>query len=225
MKKITILLADDHLVVRQGLRALLATEPDFEVIGEAETGRQAVELTGQLHPNIVLMDIVMPSLNGLEATRQISKQFPESKVLILSSYDEDEYVQRFNEVGARGYLVKQAAADDLLRAIREVQKGKKAFSPSIASRYQESNRLSSEHPPGAAMLGDHLTPREAEALQLIAEGMTNKQIAAELGISAKTVEKHRQQVMNKLRIHDVAGLTRYALSKGIIKGSTQLSLD
>jgi DNA-binding NarL/FixJ family response regulator len=212
------------MVVRQGLRALLTTEEDIEVIAEAETGREAVELAKQLQPNIVLMDIVMPSLNGLEAARQICKQVPASKVLILSSYSDDEYVQRLNEIGARGYLIKQSAADDLLRAIREVQKGKKAFSPSIANRFHDANRLfGAERSPEPAQ-ANRLTPREAEALQLIAEGKTNKEIASELGISAKTVEKHRQQVMNKLRIHDVAGLTRYALAKGIIKSSTELRL-
>lgn len=225
VKKITVLLADDHMVVRQGLRALLSTEEDIEVIAEAETGREAVDLARQLQPNIVLMDIVMPSLNGLEAARQICKQVPATKVLILSSYSDDEYVQRLNEIGARGYLVKQSAADDLLRAIREVQKGKKAFSPSIASRFQDVlSRPSQSERANDASQANRLTPREAEALQLIAEGKTNKEIAAELGISAKTVEKHRQQVMNKLRIHDVAGLTRYALSKGIIKSSTELRL-
>jgi len=210
------------MVVRQGLRALLTTEEDFEVVAEAETGREAVDLARQLQPNIVLMDIVMPSLNGLEAARQICKQVPATKVLILSSYSDDEYVQRFNEIGARGYLVKQSAADDLLKAIREVQKGKKVFSPAIATRFQDAGRLPGQ--PGDLAMANRLTPREAESLQLIAEGKTNKEIAAELGISAKTVEKHRQQVMNKLRIHDVAGLTRYALSKGIIKSSTELKL-
>lgn len=225
MKKITILLADDHMVVRQGLRALLSTEQDIEVVGEAETGREAVELTRQLNPDIVLMDIVMPSLNGLEAARQISKQSPNSKVLILSSYGDEEYVQRLDEIGACGYIIKQAAADDLLRAIREVQKGRKAFSPAIASRFQNSQRIGGPRAPGEPVPNNHLTPREAESLQLIAEGKTNKEIAAELGISAKTVEKHRQQVMNKLKIHDVAGLTRYALTKGIIKSSTELKLN
>ena len=212
------------MVVRQGLRALLTTEKDIEVVGEAETGREAVELTKQLHPNVVLMDIVMPSLNGLEATRQITKQVPESRVLILTSYGDDEYVQRLTEVGATGYLVKQTAATHLLKAIRDVDRGEMAFSPSIASRFQASGQGSSKSPTdnvGAS----HLTPREAEVLQLIAEGETNKQIAANLGISSKTVEKHRQQVMNKLKIHDVAGLTRYALSKGIIKSNTELRLS
>jgi DNA-binding NarL/FixJ family response regulator len=226
VKKITVLLADDHMVVRQGLRALLTTEKDIEVIGEAETGRQAVEMTEQLHPNVVLMDIVMPSLNGLEATRQITKQVPSSKVLILTSYGDDEYVKRLTEVGASGYLIKQTAASELLKAIRDVEKGSMALSPSIASRFQESPSPTSSSKPSPDFSGNnHLTPREAEVLQLIAEGQTNKQIAAELGISAKTVEKHRQQVMNKLKIHDVAGLTRYALSKGVIKGNTELKLN
>jgi DNA-binding NarL/FixJ family response regulator len=225
VKKITILIADDHMVVRQGLRALLTTENDLEVVGEAETGRQAVEMAKQLQPNVVLMDIVMPSLNGLEASRQITRQFPECKVLILSSYGDDEYVARLTEVGATGYLIKQSAADDLLKAIREVQRGHRVLSPAIASRLSVTNREPSTRGHTLPARTDHLTPREAEVLQLIAEGQTNKQIACELGISAKTVEKHRQQVMNKLRIHDVAGLTRYAMAKGVIKGSTELRLE
>jgi len=213
------------MVVRQGLRALLTTEKDIEVVGEAETGREAVEMTKQLHPNVVLMDIVMPSLNGLEATRQITKQVPESRVLILTSYGDDEYVQRLTEVGATGYLVKQTAATHLLKAIRDVDRGEMAFSPSIASRFQAtSGHGTSKSSADGISNVSHLTPREAEVLQLIAEGETNKQIAANLGISSKTVEKHRQQVMNKLKIHDVAGLTRYALSKGIIKSNTELRL-
>jgi DNA-binding NarL/FixJ family response regulator len=213
------------MVVRQGLRALLTTEEDIEVVGEAETGRQAVEMAKQLHPDVVLMDIVMPSLNGLEAARQITRQIPECKVLILSSYGDDEYVQRLTEVGATGYLIKQTAADDLLKAIREVERGKTVFSPSIASRFQEPRRDALGRSQSLQPRTEHLTSREAEVLQLIAEGQTNKQIAFELGISAKTVEKHRQQVMNKLKIHDVAGLTRYALSKGIIKANAELKLN
>jgi len=226
VKKITILIADDHMVVRQGLRALLTTESDLEVIGEAETGRQAVEMAKRLLPNVVLMDIVMPALNGLEAARQITRQVAGCKVLILSSYGDDEYVARLSEVGAMGYLVKQSAAGDLLKAIREVERGRRVLSPSIASRLSLTGDQSCNHKiNGQPARNDHLTPREAEVLQLIAEGQTNKQIAGELGISAKTVEKHRQQVMNKLRIHEVAGLTRYAMAKGIIKGGTDLKLE
>jgi DNA-binding NarL/FixJ family response regulator len=225
VKKITILIADDHMVVRQGLRALLTTEQDFEVIGEAETGRQAVEMARRLHPSVVLMDIVMPSLNGLEAARQITRQVPDCKVLILSSYGDDEYVGRLAEVGATGYLIKQTAADDLLKAIREVERGRRVLSPTIASRFQVTNREPGARGQTTHTRNDQLTPREAEVLQLIAEGQTNKQIACELGISAKTVEKHRQQVMNKLRIHDVAGLTRYAMAKGVIKSATEFRLE
>ncbi len=213
------------MVVRQGLRALLTTESDLEVVGEAETGRQAVEMAKRLLPNVVLMDIVMPALNGLEAARQITRQVPNCKVLILSSYGDDEYVARLSEVGATGYLIKQSAADDLLKAIREVERGHRVLSPAIANRLSVTGHEPSNRGNATPARNDHLTPREAEVLQLIAEGQTNKQIAGELGISAKTVEKHRQQVMNKLRIHDVAGLTRYAMAKGVIKGSAELKLE
>jgi DNA-binding NarL/FixJ family response regulator len=219
VKKTTILLVDDHMVVREGLRALLATEPDLEVVGEAETGRQAVDMARQLRPNLVLMDIVMPSLNGLEATRQITKHAPSCKVLILSSYSDDEYVQRLTEVGATGYLIKHTAADELVNAIREIEKGNTVYSPAIARRLQD-------HRAGKpAQRNERLTWREAEVLQLVAEGQATKQIAFELGISTKTVEKHRQQVMNKLRIHDVAGLTRYAIAKGIIQSGVEVKLN
>jgi DNA-binding NarL/FixJ family response regulator len=197
----------------------LATEPDLEVVGEAETGRQAVDMARQLRPNLVLMDIVMPSLNGLEATRQITKHAPSCKVLILSSYSDDEYVQRLTEVGATGYLIKHTAADELLNAIREIEKGNTVYSPAIARRLQDHRAVK------PAQRNDHLTGREAEVLQLVAEGQASKQIASELGISTKTVEKHRQQVMNKLSIHDVAGLTRYAIAKGIIKSGAEVKLN
>src|SRR5436309_574708 len=219
MQKITVLLADDHTVVRQGLRALLVVEGDIEIVGEADTGRQAVQLAKKLLPDVIVMDIAMPLLNGLEATRQITKQVPSSKVLILSSYSEDEYVQQLTEAGAAGYLVKQTAANDLLKAIREAQKGNAFFSPSISRRLLEQCREAFVRGGPVRKRTTRLTSREAEVLQLIAEGQANKQIAAELSISIKTVEKHRQQVMNKLNIHDVAGLTRHAIAKGIIETS------
>jgi DNA-binding NarL/FixJ family response regulator len=217
MQKITVLLADDHTVVRQGLRALLVVEGDIEIVGEADTGRQAVTMAKKLLPDVVVMDIAMPLLNGLEATRQITKQLPNTKVLILSSYSDDEYVQQLTEAGAAGYLVKQTAANDLLKAIREAHKGNAFFSPSIAKRLRDQCREAFVSGQPVKKRTDYLTSREAEVLQLIAEGQANKQIAAELCISIKTVEKHRQQVMNKLNIHDVAGLTRYAMSKGMIE--------
>jgi len=218
MEKITVILADDHTVVRQGLRALLEAEEDMCVIGEAENGRQAVQMTKRLRPDVVVMDIAMPLLNGLEATRQVSRESPKSKVLILSSYSDDEYVQQLTDAGAAGYLVKQTAAQDLVTAIREAKKGNAFFSPTISKRLLEHFRSSIGKPPGEKK-SPKLTPRELEVLQLIAEGYANKQIAGELFISIKTVEKHRQQLMNKLDIHDVAGLTRYAMAKGVIESS------
>jgi len=219
MQKIRVLLADDHTVVRQGLRALLTVESDIEIVGEADTGRAAVSLAKKLLPDVVVMDVAMPLLNGLEATRQILRQLPSTRVLALSSYGDDEYVQQLTEAGAVGYLVKQTAANDLIRAIREAHKGRGFFSPTIAKRLRDHCREAFANGQPVKKRADSLTSREAEVLQLIAEGQANKQIAAELSISIKTVEKHRQQVMNKLNIHDVAGLTRHAMSKGIIEGA------
>jgi DNA-binding NarL/FixJ family response regulator len=217
MKKIRVLLADDHTVVRQGLRILLEAQPDLTVVGEAENGRQAVQLTKKHLPDVVVMDVAMPLLNGLEATRQLAKEVPTARIVILSSYIDDEYVRQSTIAGAAGYLMKQTAAIELIKAIREVALGNAYFSPAISKRlldhYREASRTGfADH--GRAV---HLTTREAEILQLVAEGKPNKQIAAELCISIKTVEKHRQQVMNKLDIHDIAGLTRYAISTGVIE--------
>ena len=222
MRKITVLLVDDHTVVRQGLRALLSAEDDIEVQGEAENGRQAVVLAKKLTPDVVVMDVAMPLLNGLEATRQILKAVPSAKVLVLTSYADDDCVASMMDAGASGYLIKQTAANDLLKAIREVQRGNAYFSPAIARRLRDQCReaFTTGQSPRRAT---ELTSREGEVLQLIAEGFSNKQIAAELSISIKTVEKHRQQVMNKLNIHDVAGLTRYAIFRGIIESTPALA--
>jgi DNA-binding NarL/FixJ family response regulator len=218
MKKIGVMLVDDHTVVRQGLRALMAAEEDMEVVGEAENGRQAVALARKNLPDVVVMDIAMPLLNGLEATRQIVKTLPQTKVLALSSYGDDECVAQMMNAGASGFLVKHTAADDLLKAIREVQIGNAFFSPGVAKRLRDQCHDAFATDPGGRKTSE-LTSREAEVLQLIAEGFSNKQIAAELVISIKTVEKHRQQAMNKLNVHDVAGLTRYAISKGLVERS------
>jgi len=219
MKTISVLLADDHTVVRQGLRSLLAAEPDITVVAEAETGREAVQLAASLSPDVIVMDIAMPQLSGLEATRQIIQTTPTAKVLILSSYSDEEYVHQLTDAGACGYLVKQTAANDLIKAIREAEKGNAFFSPAISKRLLNYYR-------GAFVKGRplwkrsaQLTHREHEVLQLIAEGNTNKQIAAALFLSIKTIEKHRQQLMNKLHIHEIAGLTRYAIAHGIVKVS------
>jgi DNA-binding NarL/FixJ family response regulator len=211
------LLADDHTVVRQGLRALLQAEPDIEIAGEAETGRQAVQLTRALRPDVVVMDIAMPGLNGLEATRQILRKMPSSRVLILSSYSDDEYLHQSAEAGAAGYLVKQGAVTELVNAIREAKKGNAFLSPAISKRLMHHYRETLVRGVPVKQRTDMLSSRQVEVLQLVAEGRANKQIAAELGISVKTVEKHRQQLMNKLGIRDVAGLTRYAISNGILE--------
>ena len=196
MKKIAVLLVDDHAVVRQGLKALLRLEEDIDVIGEAENGRIAVQMARRAPPDVVIMDVAMPLLNGLEATRQILKAVPTTKVLALTSYSDDDCVQQMTEAGVSGYLIKQTAANDLLKAIREVQKGNAFFSPTVAKRLRDQCREAFAN--GQPVKKNiELTSREAEVLQLIAEGFSNKQIAAELCISIKTVEKHRQQVMNK----------------------------
>jgi DNA-binding NarL/FixJ family response regulator len=203
-------------VVRQGLRALLEAEGDIAVVGEAENGREAVVLAKKTLPDLVLMDLAMPGLNGLEATRQIVRNLPSARVLVLTSYGDDDYVTQLLEAGASGYLVKQTAAADLLKAIREVHEGNAFFSPSIAKRLRQKGGEGFRAGQPCAKAGK-LTSREAEVLQLVAEGFANKQIAVELSISIKTVEKHRQQAMNKLNIHDIARLTRYALSRGWVE--------
>ena len=219
MKKITVLLADDHTIVREGLRVLVETEGDIEVVGEAKTGREAVDMTLQLHPNVVVMDITMPLLNGLEATREILRMARETRVLILSAHADPEYVEQIVLLGAAGYLTKQTSAAVLVEAIGEVHKGKSFFSSSISKYLREHY----QNTPHTAILrkpkSECLTSREKEVLQMIAEGKANKQIASELGISVKTVEKHRTHLMQKLSIHDIAGLTRYAIAAGIIESS------
>ena len=222
MKRITLLLADDHQIVREGFRMLLDAEADLEVVGEAQNGRQALELTRKLRPSVVVMDIAMPLLNGLEATRQIRKAFPNIKVVILSAHSDDAYVEQAIAIGAVGFLLKQTSSLDLSRAIREVYRGNTFFSASISKRLHDQKTPAS----GKALRKKvaHLSSRELEVLQLIAEGNANKQTAAELGISIKTVEKHRQNLMAKLNIHEISGLTRYAIGAGIIESSVQLTI-
>jgi DNA-binding NarL/FixJ family response regulator len=225
IKKITILLVDDHRVLREALRALLTTEPDLEVVGEAEDGWQAVEMAGKLQPDVVVMDIAMPQLNGLDATRRLIKEAPRTKVLILSSYSDEKFVQELGEAGAVGYFLKQTGAPEFIKALREASKGKTSFSSSIiAKRRIEQGRRgsSSEGNSGSAKSPVPLTSREREVIQMVAEGKGNRQAAAELGVSIKTVEKHRQHAMNKLNIHDIAGLTRYAVAEGIVDQMTGL---
>jgi DNA-binding NarL/FixJ family response regulator len=224
MKRITVLLADDHEVVLEGLRMLLNLEDDIKVIGEARTGREAVQMTQKLLPAVVIMDVAMPVLNGLEATRQILKTAPATKILALSAHSDDAYVDQFLAMGASGYITKQSTTQILSKAIREVHKGKTFFGPSISKRFYDRNRTSLNGKGQIKKQNVRLSARESEVLQLIAEGMANKQIASELEISIKTVEKHRQHLMEKLKIHDTAGLTRYAVSSGIIESSIQSTI-
>jgi DNA-binding NarL/FixJ family response regulator len=225
MKPVNIILAEDHTIVREGLRALLEPEHDIRIIGEASDGRSTVEMTMKLRPDVVVMDIAMPLLNGFEATRQILHELPETKILILSAHSDDAYVEKAMEAGATGYLIKQSNAHILAESIRGVHHGEKCLSPIISQRLDQ-------HDLKALVNGElhakkdasHLSPREAEVLQLIAEGKANKQSADILKISIKTVEKHRQSLMNKLNIHDTAGLTRYAIEAGIIESSVQVTI-
>jgi DNA-binding NarL/FixJ family response regulator len=223
MKRISVLLAEDHQVVREGFRLLLEHEADIEVVGEASNGRQAVQLTRKLRPAVVVMDIAMPLLNGLEATRQIRKDAPNTKVLILSAHNDDAYVDHVAALGASGFLLKQTSSQALATAIREVQKGNTFFSGSVSKRVRDCARKQSERGTSKKS-GNHLSSREVEVLQLIAEGRPNKQIAAELGVSFKTVDKHRQHLMSKLDVHDVAGLTRYAIAEGIIESTVRMTI-
>jgi len=224
MKQITVLLAEDHTVVREGFRALLELDDDIEVVGEAEDGRQAVALVKKLRPTVVVMDVAMPLLNGLEAARQILESVPSTKILILSSHTDDAYIKDATASGAVGFLLKQASAQDLSEGIREVNKGHVFFGPFMAKRLPERERASLDRAGRSKPRKDRLTSREMEVLQLVAEGQANKQIAAELGIRTKSVEKHREHLMAKLNIRNTAGLTRYAICAGIIESSVQLTI-
>jgi DNA-binding NarL/FixJ family response regulator len=224
MKRITVLLAEDHQIVREGFRSLLKHEDDIEVVGEAETGRQAVQLTRKLRPAVVVMDIAMPLLNGLEATRQIRKDFPDTRVLILSAHSDDAYVEQAADIGAAGFLLKQTSSHILATAIRALQKGDTFYGPALSKRIHDRGQKSLVKGGPFKKKANRLSSREVEVLQLIAEGRPNKQVAAELGVSFKTVDKHRQHLMSKLNIHDVAGLTRYAIAEGIIESNVRLTI-
>lgn len=216
MKTITVLIGEDHNIVSHGLRIILELEPGIQVVGEARDGHQVVLLAGELKPAVLLLDISMPLLNGLDAIRQILKVSPSTRVLMLSSHRDDAYVKNSCQAGASGFIVKQASGLDLCQAIRDVNAGKRVYSPSIARRIQ---RLTSEQE-GKMEWTEKLpllTLRELEVLRLIASGNANKQTALLLGIGVKTVEKHREHLMRKLDIHDTAGLTRYSVSVGLIE--------
>lgn len=223
--RITVLLAEDHQIVREGLRRLLEADGDIEIIGEAPSGREAVEMTLTLRPDVVIMDIAMPRMNGLEATSQILRALPDAKVLILSAHNDDAYVERVMALGAAGYVIKQTSVHTLMDAIREVHKGNTFYSPSVARRQGKRHASALDRKGRSKETKTSLTSRELEVLQLIAEGYANKQVAVELGISIKTVEKHRDHLMQKLVIHDTAGLTRYAIATGIIESGVQVTIE
>lgn len=215
MSPISVLLAEDHTIVRKGIRSLLDAERDINVVGEAENGREAVEIAEEIHPDIVVMDHSMPVLNGLEAMRQIRQRDDGIKVLILTMHTNEEYVFQFLRAGAAGYVVKQSAPNELVAAIRAVAAGQSYLSPSISKTViDEYVRQSQEL--AITDSYDALTSREREVLQLIAEGNTNREIATQLHISVKTAGVHRNNIMQKLHLSTMAELTRYAIRKGII---------
>ena len=209
-----ILLADDHKITRQGLRSLLEKQPDMKVVAEAEDGREAVRLARELHPDVVIMDVSMPDLNGMAATRQILGKSKKVKIIALSMHSDTLFISEMLKSGASGYLLKDCAFEELREAIRTVIAGNIYLSPAISDVVVDDylHRLSKTGPSDS---GEILTDREREVLQLMAEGKSTKQIARELYISVKTVETHRRQIMNKLNIHTVAELTKYAIRKGL----------
>lgn len=215
MEQIRILLADDHTILRDGIRALLADEPNMILVGEAEDGRSAVKLACELRPDVVIMDIAMPLLNGLEATRQIKRELPDTEVLILSMHDNEEYIRQVLAAGAMGYILKDAAARELINAIKTVRRGEAVLSTAITRLVIEDYLRWGDVQP--ADNSSNLTAREREVLQLIAEGYTNKQIAEILNLSIKTIQSHRANLMNKLDLHDRGELIKYAIQKKIIE--------
>lgn len=214
MDRIKLMIVDDHAIVRDGLKSALA-RMGFDIAGEAENGRQAVERARELKPDVVVMDVVMPVLNGIEATRLIKKALPGTSVVALSMHSEEQYVFRILKAGASGYVLKTAGVAELARAIESVYSGSPYFSPAISRKIMESY-LSEDQSLKTTTMGQKLTGRETEVLQLIAEGYTNAKIAQVMGISVKTVESHRMHLMEKLDIHDVAGLVKYSIKKGFI---------
>lgn len=210
---IRVMLVDDHRLFREGLRNLLATRPDVQVVGEAQDGRDAVSLVAELEPDLVIMDVAMPGLNGVEATRQIRSQHRDRRVLALSMHSDWPYVTRMLEAGATGYVLKEAAFEELAAAMATVLAGEVYLSPALTSMVVDGYvRLASDR---GSLERPTLTPREREVLQLVAEGRSTRVIAQDLGVSVKTIETHRRQIMDKLDLRSVAELTKYALREGI----------
>lgn len=213
-----ILVADDHEVVRRGLCALLQGQPDWEVCGEAGDGREALEKTQKLKPDVVILDIGMPSLNGLEATRQILKTMPHTKVLILTLHDSDQVVREVLNAGARGFLLKSDAARDLVAAVEALRRDKTYFTSKVAAMVLEGflKQGTPGAQPAASQTRNRLTPREREIVQLLAEGKSTKEVAVALGLSVKTAETHRSNIMRKLELHSVSDLVLYAVRNNIV---------
>ena len=210
MKRIRILLADDHAVVRQGFKMILGAQPDMEIVGEAANGREAVELSEQLKPDLVVMDVAMPGLNGIEATRRIAGSVPHTRVIALSMHKDSVYVREVLRAGARGYLLKDSGAGDLVSAVRAVARGEGYLSPAISNAVLDDYRRHVTNPV------DLLTTREREVLQMLAEGKTNKEIATILDLSVYTVDAHRGRIMEKLNLHSINELVRFAVRNGLI---------
>jgi two-component system response regulator NreC len=215
VSKITVLLAEDHTIVRKGLRSLLESRADIEVVGEAENGREAIDRVEELRPDVVVMDIGMPGLNGLEATRRIKKRFGDVQVLILTVHTGEEYILQILRAGASGYLVKHAAPEELISAIQAVHQGEAFLSPSISKKVLE-DYVQRAGATAQRDSFDRLTDREREVLQLIAEAYSTREIAEQLHISIKTAETHRAHLMEKLSLHSTTELTRYAIRKGVV---------
>ena len=211
-----LLLVDDHAVVRSGLRMLLSAESDVEIAGEASTAAQALSEVGSKKPDVILMDIGLPDMSGIEATRQIKQKYPQVAIVALTIHEDEEYFFKMLEAGASGYVPKRAAPEELLTAIRAAARGEVYLYPSLA-KLLVKDYLNQERPVGEPPTGDGLTDREQEVLTYLADGVNNEHIAAALFISPKTVERHRENIMRKLNLHSRAELVRYAIRKGIIK--------
>jgi DNA-binding NarL/FixJ family response regulator len=211
MKRTRILLADDHAVVRQGFKMLLGAQPDMEIVGEASNGREAAEQAEELRPDVVVMDVAMPELNGIEATRRLAASVPHTRVIALSMHKDSVYVREILRAGARGYLLKDSGADDLVDAIRAVARGDSYLSPAVSNAVLDDYRRHVTNPI------DLLTSREREVLQMLAEGKTNKEIAGVLNLSVYTVDAHRGRIMEKLNLHSINDLVRFALRNGVIE--------
>jgi RNA polymerase sigma factor (sigma-70 family) len=215
MTALRILLADDHTVVRQGLRKVLEERPEWQVVAEAGDGRDAVRLAEEFRPDVAVVDVAMPLLNGIEATRQITKRVPQTKVLVLSMYSDEAYVTQMLKAGATGYLLKDSADVDLLQAVQAVSQGKSFFSPAVARLM--SDDYARQRGENLVDRYESLSEREREIFQLVAEGKTNKEIAALLFISPSTVETHRARIMEKLDLHSAAEIVLYAVRRGVIR--------